>query len=74
MKYLNPKYLFILIIKFYKVAISPILPPSCKHHPTCSDYAVEAIEKYGIFKGSYLSILRILKCNPFFKGGYDPVP
>ena len=64
----------ILLIKFYKISISPILPPSCKHYPTCSDYAIEALQRYGILKGSYLSVLRVLRCNPFFKGGYDPVP
>jgi putative membrane protein insertion efficiency factor len=74
MKYLYPKYFFIFLVKIYKVTISPILPPACRHNPTCSEYAIEALEKYGIFKGSYLSIVRILKCNPFFKGGYDPVP
>jgi len=74
MKYFSPKYFMILLIKFYKISISPILPPSCKHYPTCSDYAIEALQRYGILKGSYLSVLRVLRCNPFFKGGYDPVP
>lgn len=74
MKYLNPKYLLILIVRFYRYFISPILPPSCRYYPTCSQYAIEALEKHGLFKGTYLAALRILKCNPFFKGGYDPVP
>jgi uncharacterized protein len=74
MKYLNPKYLLIILVKLYKLLISPLFPPSCRHYPTCSQYAVEALEKHGLFKGSYLAAIRILKCNPFFKGGFDPVP
>jgi len=73
-KYLNPKYILILLVRIYKLTISPILPPSCRHYPVCSEYAIDALEKHGLFKGSYYSIIRILKCNPFFKGGYDPVP
>jgi putative membrane protein insertion efficiency factor len=69
-----PKYWLIFLVKVYKVTISPLLPPSCRHTPTCSEYAIEALKKYGVFKGSYMSFIRILKCNPFFKGGYDPVP
>ena len=63
----------ILIIRGYKKAISPLLPPSCRFYPTCSSYAIQAIEKYGILKGSIKAIYRILRCNPFNKGGYDPV-
>jgi putative membrane protein insertion efficiency factor len=74
MKYLQPKYFLIFLVKVYKLFISPIFPPSCRHYPTCSDYAVESLNKYGVFKGGYLAAVRILKCNPFFKGGYDPVP
>jgi hypothetical protein len=74
MKYLNPKYLLIILVKLYKLLISPLFPPSCRHYPTCSQYAIEALEKHGLFKGSYLAAIRILKCNPFFKGGFDPVP
>jgi hypothetical protein len=74
MRYLNPKYLLIVFVKLYKITLSPLLPPSCRHYPTCSNYAIEALDKHGLFKGSYLSIIRILKCNPFFRGGYDPVP
>jgi putative membrane protein insertion efficiency factor len=74
MKYLNPKYILIFLIKLYKFAVSPLFPPSCRHFPSCSQYAVEAIEKYGMFKGTYLASVRILKCNPLFKGGFDPVP
>ncbi len=74
MKYFNPKYIFIFLIRLYQKFLSPILPPSCRHYPTCSQYAMEALEKYGIFKGGYMATIRVLKCNPFFKGGYDPVP
>lgn len=63
----------IRLIRLYKKYISPGLPPSCKYLPTCSDYAIDAIMKYGAFKGSFLAAWRILRCNPFSKGGYDPV-
>lgn len=62
------------LIRFYQVCISPVFPPCCRFYPTCSAYALEAIQKYGPFKGLYLSIKRILRCNPFASGGYDPVP
>ncbi len=63
----------IRLIRLYKKYISPGLPPSCRYLPTCSDYAIDAITKYGAFKGSLLAAWRILRCNPFSKGGYDPV-
>jgi uncharacterized protein len=62
------------ILRFYKRAISPNLPPACRFHPTCSEYAYEAVEKYGIIKGGRLAVWRVLRCNPFGKGGWDPVP
>jgi putative membrane protein insertion efficiency factor len=65
--------LFIIIIKFYQVYISPIKGKTCRFYPTCSQYAIEALKKYGFFKGSYLSIKRILKCHPFHEGGHDPL-
>lgn len=67
---------FILhMIRFYRKYISPMKRGGCcRFTPTCSSYALEAVEKYGALKGSYLSIRRILRCNPFHKGGYDPVP
>ena len=68
------KTLFLLIIRFYRVWISPLKPPSCRYVPTCSQYAMTAIEKYGAVKGGWLAFKRILRCNPFHKGGYDPVP
>lgn len=60
-------------LRFYKRAISPALPPSCRFQPTCSEYAYEAVEKYGILRGGRLAIWRILRCNPFGGSGYDPV-
>ena len=61
-------------IRFYQRQISPLSPPRCRYIPTCSEYALEAVEKYGAVKGSFLAAKRILRCNPFHKGGYDPVP
>ncbi len=63
----------ILLIKFYQLFISPVLPGSCRFVPTCSEYSKEAIRKYGALKGTLLTIKRISKCHPFHPGGYDPV-
>jgi putative membrane protein insertion efficiency factor len=68
------KRVLIAIVRGYKKFISPLLPPSCRFTPTCSEYAMEALQKHGAWKGSLLAIWRILRCNPFGKGGYDPVP
>ena len=68
------KKLLLLLIKFYQKALSPYLGRNCKYTPTCSAYAYQAISKYGALKGTGLAIWRILRCNPFSKGGYDPVP
>jgi putative membrane protein insertion efficiency factor len=65
---------FILLIRGYQVAISPLLPASCRYYPTCSAYAIEAFERHGVFRGMYLTVTRILRCHPFRPGGYDPVP
>ena len=67
------KRLLIVLIRFYKAAISPWLGANCRFTPTCSTYAIDAIEKYGAFKGTGMAAWRILRCNPFCKGGYDPV-
>ena len=68
-------FVLIGLIKFYKKFISPMKrTPSCRFIPTCSQYALEALQKYGPIKGSYLAVRRILRCNHFHKGGYDPVP
>lgn len=64
----------ILLIRFYQSFISPLLGPSCKYHPTCSNYALEAFRQHNIFYASWLTVWRVLRCNPFSKGGYDPVP
>ena len=71
------KKISILLIKIYKKLFSPVLSEMgihCKYYPTCSEYTMQAIEKYGFFKGCFLGIKRILKCHPFHPGGYDPVP
>ncbi|MEI3336444.1 MAG: membrane protein insertion efficiency factor YidD [Clostridium sp.] len=67
------KKIILYLIKMYRTKISPMYPPRCKYIPTCSQYAVEAIEKYGVIKGGLMSIWRILRCNPFSKGGFDPI-
>jgi putative membrane protein insertion efficiency factor len=66
--------LFIGFIKLYQMLISPLLGPNCRFHPTCSQYAIEAIGEYGVIKGGYLSVRRLIKCHPFHSGGLDPVP
>ena len=68
------KRLCISLIRFYRNCISPYKRPSCRFTPTCSSYAIEAYEKRGFFAGTILTVWRILRCNPFCKGGYDPVP
>lgn len=68
------KKILIFIIKMYRKFISPLKSqPTCRFYPTCSQYSLEAVEKYGTIKGSYLSVKRIVKCNPFHPGGYDPL-
>ncbi len=67
------KKLVIAIIRLYKYSISPLFPSSCRFSPTCSSYAIDAITAYGVLKGTVLAIRRILRCNPFHKGGFDPV-
>jgi putative membrane protein insertion efficiency factor len=67
-------YPFVLLIKIYQLGISPLLGSQCRFTPTCSQYAKEALQKHGLFKGSWLSIKRITKCNPWGGHGYDPVP
>ncbi|MGN1087106.1 MAG: membrane protein insertion efficiency factor YidD [Porcipelethomonas sp.] len=68
------KYLLMGIIKFYKKFISPLFPPCCKYYPTCSSYALEAVKKFGFFRGGWLAVWRILRCNPWSMGGIDYVP
>jgi len=69
------KKVFLFLIRFYRKHISPLSPPKCRFVPTCSQYALEAVEKYGALRGGWLSFKRLLRCNPFYKGdNYDPVP
>ena len=68
------KHLFIFLIKVYQRTLSRVLPPSCRFYPSCSEYGVQALQKYGIFKGGWLTVKRIARCHPFNPGGYDPVP
>ncbi|MDQ3516433.1 MAG: membrane protein insertion efficiency factor YidD [Gemmatimonadota bacterium] len=66
--------LLILLVRGYQVGISPLLPASCRYYPTCSAYAVEAIERHGPARGGWLALRRIARCHPFRAGGFDPVP
>ena len=68
------KMLMIKAIRFYQKKISPLFGPKCRYYPTCSQYAILAIERFGVIKGSFLAVSRLLRCNPLFPGGYDPVP
>ena len=67
-------YLLIGLVQFYRYALSPLKPSTCRFYPTCSMYMLQALRRYGPLKGSYLGIKRILKCHPFHEGGYDPLP
>ena len=69
------KRLLLTLIRFYRKHISPLFPPTCRFTPTCSKYALEAVEKYGPWRGGFLALKRFLRCHPFYKGDfYDPVP
>ncbi|NEO99539.1 MAG: membrane protein insertion efficiency factor YidD [Symploca sp. SIO2E9] len=68
------KILLIGLIKGYRILISPVFPPTCRFQPTCSRYAIQAIERFGVWRGGSLALRRILRCHPFHPGGYDPVP
>ena len=67
------KFVLIYLLRAYKLLISPLLPPACRFTPTCSEYAMEAIKKYGALRGTYMGVRRLLRCHPFHQGGYDPV-
>ena len=67
------KYLVLSFLQLYKTFLSPFLPPACRFTPSCSTYTIEAVEKYGAIKGTWLGVKRILRCQPFCKGGFDPV-
>ena len=64
----------VLMIRGYQVTLSPLLPSACRYQPTCSAYAIEAVERYGVVRGVWMGAWRILRCHPFARGGYDPVP
>lgn len=68
------RQLLLFLLRFYQRFVSPLKPPACRFYPTCSSYAVQAITKYGACKGGLLALRRVLRCHPFHKGGYDPVP
>ena len=68
------RWLALKLIRGYQLAISPMLPPSCRYVPTCSEYGLEAITRYGILRGGWMTVRRIARCHPFAKGGHDPVP
>nr|WP_314289210.1 membrane protein insertion efficiency factor YidD [uncultured Capnocytophaga sp.] len=68
------KYLFIYMVRFYQVVVSPLKPPTCRYTPTCSQYALEALKRYGAFKGGWLAVKRLCSCHPWGGSGYDPVP
>jgi len=67
------KFVALAILRVYKRTISPLLPPACRYVPTCSEYAMEAVERYGVLRGGAMAAARILRCHPFVRGGYDPV-
>ncbi|HAO21089.1 MAG: membrane protein insertion efficiency factor YidD [Desulfobacteraceae bacterium IS3] len=68
------RQIFLLLIRAYQLMVSPLLGPACRFYPSCSEYAYQSVEKYGLLKGVFLSLKRILKCHPFHPGGFDPVP
>lgn len=68
-----PQRVALLLLRTYKWAISPMFPPACRYVPTCSEYAMEAVERYGAVRGTLMAVARLLRCHPFAKGGYDPV-
>jgi len=70
----SPRGALVAVLRFYKRFISPMLPPACRFQPTCSEYAMEAVEHYGVLKGSWMAACRLARCNPWSRGGFDPVP
>jgi len=68
------RFCVLALLRVYQLCISPVLPPHCAHTPTCSHYMVQAVNQHGVWRGVWLGIKRLLRCHPFSKGGYDPVP
>lgn len=68
------RHVLILLVRMYQVGLSPLLPASCRYYPSCSAYAITALEKHGAIRGAWLAVRRIARCHPFHPGGYDPVP
>lgn len=69
-----PRYAALLLLYLYKKCLSPLVPPACRYRPTCSEYCAEAVARFGLVKGGWLGLRRLLRCNPFAAGGFDPVP
>ena len=69
-----PRQLLVSLIRGYRRFLSPVLPPSCRFHPSCSQYALEAVTRYGVLRGAWLAVRRLARCHPFHPGGFDPVP
>ena len=67
------KFVGVQMLRAYKWAVSPLFPPACRYVPTCSEYAMEAVERYGVLRGGWMAVIRVLRCHPFVRGGYDPV-
>jgi uncharacterized protein len=71
---LAPRWILMALVRAYQLMLSPLLPPSCRYFPSCSAYAMEALERHGALRGGWLAAKRVARCNPFRPGGYDPVP
>ena len=71
---MRPRGALVGLLRFYKRFVSPLLPAACRFQPTCSEYAMQAVERHGVLRGGRLTLWRLLRCQPFSKGGYDPVP
>ena len=68
------KGLLVRVLKLYKTFLSPLLPPACRFHPSCSSYAIQALETHGVIRGLWLALRRLIRCHPYNPGGYDPIP